>query len=91
MDLRVIVKDSLSSSGQVVEVTKEALRMLGAINRNASYRGEEVRAKLYCAYVRPHLEYCVQAWSSAYEKDYCLLEGVQKSNQNDKIFEQFRL
>ena len=52
--------------------------MLGAINRNVSYKSEEVVTKLYCAYIRPHLEYCVQAWSPTYEKDCWLLERVQK-------------
>ena len=39
---------------------------------------KEVIAKLYCAYARPHLEYCVQAWSQTYEKDCWLLARVQK-------------
>ena len=53
--------------------------MLGAINKNASYKSEEVITKLYNAYdVRPHFEYCVQAWSPTYEKDCWLLERVQK-------------
>ena len=52
--------------------------MLGAINRNVSYKSEEVVTKLYIAYVRPHLEYCVQAWSPTYDKDCWLLERVQK-------------
>ena len=47
-DLGVIIKDSLSSSGLVVEVRNKALRMFGAINRNVSYKSEEVIAKLYC-------------------------------------------
>ena len=33
-DLGVIINDSLSSPGQVVEVRNKTLRMLGAINRN---------------------------------------------------------
>ena len=77
-DLRVIIKDSLSSSGQVVEERNEALRMLGAINNNVSYKSEAVIAKLYCAYVRSHLEYCLQVWSPTYEKDCWLFERVQK-------------
>ena len=52
--------------------------MQGKKNRSVSYRSEKVIAKLYCAYVRPHLEYCVQAWYPTYEKDCWLLERMQK-------------
>ena len=52
--------------------------MLGAIYRNVQYKNGEIISKLYYAFVRPHLEYCVQAWSPMYEKDSWLLERVQK-------------
>ena len=42
------------------------------------HKSEDVVTKLYIAYVRPHLEYCVQAWSPTYDKDCWLLERVQK-------------
>jgi len=77
-DLGVMVNSKLSASDQVIQARKRALGMLGAINRNVCYKNEKVITKLYCAYVRPLLEYCVQAWSPTYKKDCWLLERVQK-------------
>ena len=77
-DLGVWIDSTLSSSRQCKEARKKGLRMLGAINRNVSYKSKTVMMKLYTAYVRPHLEYCVQAWSPFLRRDIEALERVQR-------------
>ena len=38
----------------------------------------EVILPLCCALLRPHLEYCVQMWSTQYRRDMDLLERIQR-------------
>ena len=52
--------------------------MLGFISRNVSYKSKKVVKTLYNAYVRPHLEYCIQAWSPYLRGDISMLEKVQR-------------
>jgi hypothetical protein len=51
--------------------------MLGMINRTMVYRSPDILLSLYKSLVRPHLEYCVSAWSPHYVKDRERLERVQ--------------
>ena len=77
-DLGIFVDSKLKFSNQCLASRNKANRMLGFIARNVAHKSKEVVRILYNAYVRPHLEYCVQAWSPHYQKDIVMLEKVQR-------------
>lgn len=76
-DLGVIVSKDLKVSQQCERASSTANRMLGMIKRTITCRKREVILPLYKSIVRPHLEYCVQAWQPHLIKDIELLEAVQ--------------
>jgi hypothetical protein len=72
------VQNNLKVSSQCVKVTKTANKVLGMIKRSFISRNKDIVLTLYKSLVRPHLEYCVQAWRPHFVKDIALIEGVQK-------------
>ena len=52
--------------------------MFTIINRGVSYKSAEIISKPYRSYVRTHLEYCIQFWSTVNEKVADMLEGLQR-------------
>ena len=52
--------------------------ILGLIRRNIVYKEKEIIIPLYKTIVRPHLEYCIQAWRPYCKKDIDILERVQR-------------
>ena len=53
-------------------------QMLRLIRRNITYMEKTLIIPLYKAIVRPHLEYCIQAWRPYHKKYIDKLERVQR-------------
>ena len=53
-------------------------QILGLIRRNITYKDKKLIIPLYKAIVRPHLEYCIQAWRPYRKKDIDILERIQR-------------
>ena len=56
-------------------------QVIGMIRRNITYKDKSLIIYLYKAIVRPHLDYCIQAWSPYIRKDRDMLEkNTEESN-----------
>ena len=77
-DLGVIIHTSLKPSKQCANAVKKANMVLGQMSKAFTYRDKYTWIRLYKQYVRPHLEFAIQAWSPWTEEDIALLESVQK-------------
>ena len=53
-------------------------QILGLIRRTIMYKEKQLIVLLYKAIVRPHLEYCIQAWRLYHKKDIDKLERIQR-------------
>jgi hypothetical protein len=78
VDIGVMVTKDLKPSGQCRRAARTAQTVLGQLARAFSYRDRHIFMKLYVQYVRPHLEFSVQAWSPWTEADKECLEKVQR-------------
>jgi hypothetical protein len=77
-DLGVIVADTLKPAAQCAKAAKTALGVLGQITRAFRYRDRRTFVQLYKQYVRPHLDFAIQAWSPWQQADINVLERVQQ-------------
>ena len=76
-DLGVLIHTSGSPSTQVAAAAKKANGILGQLLRAFTYHDKVTFKGLFVQYVRPILEYAVQAWSPWLQQDIDLLESVQ--------------
>ena len=77
-DLGVTVSAYMKVSEQCGIAASKGNQILGLIRRNITYKGKQLIIPLYKAIVRPHLEYCIQAWRPYRKKDIDTLERIQR-------------
>ncbi len=68
----------LSAEDNVVSAASEARRMLLYLKRPFATLTPNIALPLYKAFIRPHLEYAIQASSPILSRDYQAQESVQK-------------
>ncbi len=67
-DLGVTVNANMKVSEQCRIPASKGNQVIGMIRRNITYKDKCLIVSLYRAIVRPHLEYCIQAWSPCLRK-----------------------
>ena len=77
-DLGVTISADMKVSEQCGIAASKGNQILGLIRRNITYKGKNLIIPLYKAIVRPHLEYCIQAWRPYRKKDIDTLERIQR-------------
>ena len=77
-DLGLTISADMKVSEQCGIAAAKANQILGLIRRNIVYKEKELIIPLYKTIVRPHLEYCIQAWRPYRKKDIDILERVQR-------------
>ena len=76
-DLGVWITSTLHPSVQCQKSYAKTMQSLATIKQTFKYITKESFNILYKTYIRPHIEYCIQAWNPYYAKDIDLLEKVQ--------------
>ena len=68
----------MNVSGQCGITASEGNQILGLVRRSIRFKGKQIIILLHKAIVRPHLEYCIQAWIPYRKKDIYTLERIQR-------------
>ena len=76
-DLGVTIDGELSFEEHIARKVRIANGIVGQIRRSFAYLDCETFRRIYCAFVRPHLEYGQSAWAPHRVKDINALENVQ--------------
>ena len=81
-DLGVTITANMKVSEQCRIAASKGNQVLGMIRRNITYKGKSLIVPLYKAIGRPHLEYCIQAWSPYLRKYIDMLEKYRGEQLN---------
>ena len=81
-DIGVIVHEILKPAAQCHKASMKANQVLGQMAQSFHYRDKNIWIRLYKVFVRPHLDFAVQAWSPWYKSYIDILEKVQKRAVN---------
>ena len=76
-DLDVTFSADMKVSEQCGIAASKGNQILGLIMITITYKEKQLIVPLYNAIVRPHLEYCIQAWTPYCKKDIDKLERIQ--------------
>ena len=76
-DLGVTFSADMKVSEQCGIAASKGNQILGLIRRTITYKEKHLIVPLYKAIVRPHLEYCIQAWRPYRKIDIDKLERIQ--------------
>nr|VZI50351.1 unnamed protein product [Spirometra erinaceieuropaei] len=77
-DLGVWITTSLKPSLHCTKIAKSAMSVLYLVKRAFSAFDEDCFAKVFRTFVRPQLEFAIQAWRPWTSKDLSILERVQR-------------
>ena len=75
---RVTFSGDMKVSEQCGSAASTRNQIIGLIRRTITYKEKQLNVPLYKAIVRPHLEYCIQAWRPYRKKDIDKLERIQR-------------
>ena len=76
--LGVTINANMKVSEQCRIAASKGNQILGMIRRNITYKENGLIVPLNKAIVRPHLEYCIQAWRPYLRKDIDMLDTVER-------------
>ena len=77
-DLGVTFSADMNVSEQCGIAASKGNKTLRLIRKTITYKEKHLIVSLYKATVRPHLEYCIQAWSPYRKKNIDKLERIQR-------------